>query len=96
MNRYVNLIDHCGSGVVERTALDEQAARSESIFLGLRLMRGVELDAHRLRFGTDLQAEHRDALAQLSAAGLIELDKELLRLTTRGALLSNEVFAALA
>ena len=96
VNRYIDLIKNRGSAIVERTELDAQAARSESIFLGLRLMQGVELGAHRLRFGTDLQTEYRDALAQLSAAGLIELDKELLRLTTRGALLSNEVFAALA
>jgi len=96
MNRYVGLIDNGGSAIVERTELNEDDARSESIFLGLRMMRGVELDHYRVRFGKDLQAEHYDALVRLSEAGLIELDSELLRLTTRGALLSNEVFAALA
>ena len=33
-------------------------------------------------------------LDRLSEAGLIEIDEKLLKLTTRGALLSNEVFSA--
>jgi oxygen-independent coproporphyrinogen-3 oxidase len=94
--KYVELIEAEQSTVVERTDLKEEDARSESIFLGLRLMRGLDLEDYRLRFGADLLDEYDVELARLSAAGLIEIDHELLRLTTRGALLSNEVFAALA
>ena len=93
---YVNLIEGDRWPVVDRTELKEEDARSESIFLGLRLMRGVDLGRYRARFGTDLRAEHEANLARLREAGLIEIDNRLLRLTTRGALLSNEVFAALA
>ncbi|MEK6333860.1 MAG: radical SAM family heme chaperone HemW [Acidobacteriota bacterium] len=93
---YVNLIEADRSPVVDRTELKEEDARSESIFLGLRLMRGVNLESYRARFGRDLRAEHEANLARLREAGLIEIDNRLLRLTTRGALLSNEVFAALA
>jgi oxygen-independent coproporphyrinogen III oxidase len=93
---YVQLIDKNESPIVERTDLDEDAARSETIFLGLRLMRGIDLQNYRARFGKDLRAEYNGELARLREAGLIEIDEGLLRLTTRGALLSNEVFAALA
>jgi coproporphyrinogen III oxidase-like Fe-S oxidoreductase len=43
-----------------------------------------------------LREQYNGELDRLSAAGLIEIDEDLLKLTTRGALLSNEVFAALA
>jgi oxygen-independent coproporphyrinogen-3 oxidase len=94
--RYVELIEKGESVTVERTILSEEDARSESIFLGLRLMRGVDLENYRSRFGQDLRAEYESELQQLGRAGLIELHQGLLRLTAKGALLSNEVFAALA
>jgi oxygen-independent coproporphyrinogen-3 oxidase len=94
--KFVELIENGVSPVVERTTLNEEDARSESIFLGLRLMRGVDLENYRARFGRDLREQYDVELGRLRAAGLIELEQDLLKLTTRGALLSNEVFAALA
>jgi oxygen-independent coproporphyrinogen-3 oxidase len=91
--RYTEMIEAGRTPVVETTTLDERAARAESIFLGLRLMRGVNLEEYRTRFGADLRAEYADDLTRLSEAGLIELDHDLMKLTTTGALLSNEVFA---
>lgn len=96
ITRYVELVERDRSPVVERTVLNEDDARSESIFLGLRLMHGLNLEDYRARFGTDLRDEYEADLARLRDAGLIEIDEGLLRLTKRGALLSNEVFAALA
>jgi oxygen-independent coproporphyrinogen-3 oxidase len=94
--KYVELIEKEQSPVVEHTNLSEDDARSESIFLGLRLMRGIDLQNYRSRFGRDLRDEYNGELDRLNAAGLIEIDNERLRLTSRGALLSNEVFATLA
>lgn len=94
--KYADLIEREESPVVERTALNEEEARSESIFLGLRLMRGLDLEDYRTRFGSDLRTEYESDLDRLVDAGLIEIDEGLMRLTKRGALLSNEVFAALA
>jgi oxygen-independent coproporphyrinogen-3 oxidase len=94
--KYVELIETEQPTVVERTDLREEDARSESIFLGLRLMRGLDLEDYRLRFGADLCEQYDAELVRLREAGLIEIDEGLMRLTTRGALLSNEVFAALA
>ncbi|HYE64858.1 MAG TPA: radical SAM family heme chaperone HemW [Pyrinomonadaceae bacterium] len=91
--RYTELIEAGRTPIVETVALDEREAQAEAIFLGLRLMRGVNLQQHRARFGTDLRAEYMDDLARLSDAGLIELNDDLIKLTRSGALLSNEVFA---
>jgi oxygen-independent coproporphyrinogen-3 oxidase len=93
---YVELIERGRSPIVECTELREEDARSEAIFLGLRLMRGIDLQRYREQFGRELREQYNGELDRLSAAGLIEIDRHLLKLTTRGALLSNEVFAALA
>ena len=91
--RYTELIEHSRSPIVETIELDERAARAESIFLGLRLMRGVDLTEYRARFGADLRDEYAADLERLSDAGLITFDSDLMKLTATGALLSNEVFS---
>ena len=90
---YVELIENQESVVAQRTNLSEDNVRSESIFLSLRLMRGFDLENYRERFGRDLRDEYDRELTRLRDAGLIEIDERLLRLTKRGALLSNEVMA---
>jgi oxygen-independent coproporphyrinogen III oxidase len=92
--RYVELIEANQRAVVETVALDEHDASAEALFTGLRLMRGVDLSAHRARFGTDVRAHYDEDLRRFSEAGLIELDDDRLRLTPAGVLLSNEIFAA--
>ena len=92
--RYVELIEAGTSAVVETVELDAHDASAEALFTGLRLMRGVDLSAHRARFGTDVRARYDQDLRRFHEAGLIELDDERLRLTPAGVLLSNEVFAA--
>ena len=96
VGNYADLIENNKSPIVERTVLNEEDARSESIFLGLRLMRGLDLEAYHARFGLDLRDESDADIMRLRDAGLIEIDEGLMRLTKPGALLSNEVFAALA
>jgi oxygen-independent coproporphyrinogen-3 oxidase len=91
--RYVEMMESKGAALVETVGLDERDVRAEAIFLGLRLMRGVDLKQHQERFGVDVLEEHADELSRLREAGLIEVDEDLMRLTRHGALLSNEVFA---
>jgi oxygen-independent coproporphyrinogen-3 oxidase len=93
---YADMIDRGASPIIERTLLTDEDRQSEAIFLGLRLMKGINLRNYRARFGRDLRAEFNGELDRLSEAGLIEVDSDVLKLTSRGALLSNEVFSALA
>ncbi|HEY9284639.1 MAG TPA: radical SAM family heme chaperone HemW [Pyrinomonadaceae bacterium] len=92
--RYCASVETSGAAVVERNRLSDDEAASESLFLGLRLSRGVNLSEHRARFGADVRARYGADLRRFADAGLVELDGEQLRLTRDGALLSNEVFAA--
>jgi len=79
------------------TPVSAQAAMEESFFLGLRLNRGIDLE--RLRadfspmFSQDAVATWESAIQQCVHEGLLEQQGATVRLTGRGRLLSNEVFA---
>jgi oxygen-independent coproporphyrinogen-3 oxidase len=60
-------------------------AAEERFFVGLRLMKGIEPTPEEW-------AEHRRAIDEFVAGGLLAIDGPRLRLTPRGVLLSNEVF----
>ena len=92
--KYVELIETGSSPIVDEQQLTGADVRAEAFFLGMRLMRGIDLRAFRESFGIDLLDEHGADLDRFRDAGLLELDGDLLRLTRSGALLSNEVFAA--
>ncbi|HEV7843020.1 MAG TPA: radical SAM family heme chaperone HemW, partial [Pyrinomonadaceae bacterium] len=74
--RYTALLEAGDTPLVETVELDESAARAESLFLGLRLMRGISLSEHRSRFGTDLRDDFKADLERLNAAGLIKLEND--------------------
>jgi oxygen-independent coproporphyrinogen-3 oxidase len=92
--KYVEMVESDASPVVEEQQLTTTDVRAEALFLGMRLMQGVDLRRYRESFGVDLRDEHADDLDRFCKAGLVELDGDLIRLTRTGALLSNEVFAA--
>ena len=92
--KYVTVIESGESPVVDEQQLSQTDMRAEAVFLGMRLMQGVDLRRYRESFGVDLRDEHAEDLDRFCKAGLLELDGDLIRLTRTGALLSNEVFAA--
>ncbi len=79
--------------LASRTLVNAQAAMEESFFLGLRLNRGVSLAALKGQFGDAAISSYDAVIAELIQDGLLEEAGERLRLTSRGRLLSNEVFA---
>ena len=75
------------------TEVTTQAALEENFFLGLRLNRGVDLRCIRAEFGAERLAKCEPPMAECEAEGLLEKHGTTVRLTARGRLLSNEVFA---
>lgn len=92
--KYVETVESGVSPIAEEQLLSPADVRAEALFLGMRLMRGVDLRRYRESFGVDLREQHGEELERFCEAGLVEFDGELIRLTRSGALLSNEVFAA--
>ena len=93
-NTYIKLIEKTGAAIVGETILDEKERRAEFAFLGLRVMHGVCLTDFERKFGVALLDEYGAALEESFEAGLIEIEENRLRLTGKGALFSNTVFAA--
>jgi oxygen-independent coproporphyrinogen-3 oxidase len=79
--------------VSSRVLVDSQAAFEECFFLGLRMNGGVSLAETTQRFGPDVIKQFATVFGDLMDAALLEQDGDKVRLTSRGRLLSNEVFA---
>ena len=90
--KYVELINSAGSAVVEETDLTAEEVQSEYIFLGLRLMKGINLKEFHRRFGIRLEEKYVGEINGLREAGLVRINEERLCLTKKGALFSNNVF----
>ncbi|QQS45912.1 MAG: radical SAM family heme chaperone HemW [Acidobacteriota bacterium] len=93
IHEYLERIESERSAVVETVPLDDDDRSSESIFLNLRLKGGVDLLEHRRRFGVEVRERYRDEISRLLDAGLIEFDDTRMRISRRGLVLANEVFA---
>jgi len=76
-----------------RTPVPPTNSLEESFFLGLRLNRGVDLSRQAASFGEEAVKAFSSAIAQCMEQELLARDHEKIRLTSRGRLLSNEVFA---
>ena len=79
---------------LQRTDVSREAALEENFFLGLRLNRGLDLREVASTFGPQAVETLRPTIAGLIADELLEGGGNLIRLTARGRLLSNEVFQA--
>jgi oxygen-independent coproporphyrinogen III oxidase len=92
LTAYLDAIEGGRSAVVWRQTSDVIRDLEETIFLGLRLNRGIDWGAVRERFRGKPVASCEAAVGELVGLGLLEWDTSALRLTRRGMLLSNEVF----
>jgi oxygen-independent coproporphyrinogen-3 oxidase len=76
---------------VRRLSLSEEL--EEAWFLGLRLHEGVAWQALAAEFGRDRVEIFHPVVQELGALGLLTDEAGMVRLTPRGVLFSNEVFA---
>jgi len=75
------------------TVVSQQDAIEESFFLGLRVNRGIDLTALSAEFTPDAIMAYQSTIDEYVGEGLLEKRGTSVRLTRRGRLLSNEVFA---
>ena len=77
--------------MVERVDVDREM--SETMMMGLRLNEGISAEEFTERFGRSPATVYGVAIDELGSLGLLEATNGRLRLTARGRLLGNEVFA---
>jgi oxygen-independent coproporphyrinogen-3 oxidase len=87
-----SLEDFMAGAPLAWTKVLSQSALEETLFLGLRLTRGVNLKETGARFGVDVERLSGDGIHELESSGLLEREGDTIRLTAAGRLLSNEVF----
>ncbi len=93
--RYIQFIKDTGRATEGMERLTREEAITEGIFLGLRRMKGIDLDWFQERFGVSLKSSCTNEITALEAGGLLNEAGNQLRLTHKGILMSNSVIAAL-
>jgi len=79
-------------GLPNRVQVSPSAALEETFFLGLRLTCGVNLRQVAATFGEEAIEGISETIADFVRTGLLERQRDVIRLTSQGRLLSNEVF----
>lgn len=82
------------NGADEVQQLSQEEQMEEFMFLGLRLMEGVDMEAFHRMFGKSMEEVYGETLAAFEAQGLLERKGCRLSLTLRGIDVSNMIFAA--
>jgi oxygen-independent coproporphyrinogen-3 oxidase len=95
LDGYLADVEEDVSPVDWREPYDWDRRLEEALFLGLRVVEGVDLEALGVRYGVDLVARHEVAWERAAAAGLIVWRDSRVRLTPGGRVRSNELFAEL-
>lgn len=90
---YINKLHSAQPVIQEKHRLTTEEQISETVFLGLRLMEGLDLHSFEQRFGHSVHRYFGAELRKLSDLGLIEITQHRLKLTDKGLPLANEVFA---
>ena len=91
---YVQRIAQAGEAITQTEVIARALEMGETLMLGLRLIEeGVMRRHFRDRFGVELAEVYEATIARLVQQGLLESTEKAIRLTPRGRLLGNRVFA---
>jgi len=93
VEEYVRRLRAGESPVATREALTRDQRMFETVFLGLRMARGVDLAAFARELGEDFDARHGATAKRLLDQGLLERADGFLRLTRKGLPVSDSVMA---
>jgi oxygen-independent coproporphyrinogen III oxidase len=89
---YISAIETGADSIIRREPVDQEQALQETLFLGLRLTEGIDMNLLRNADYGNFLTKYEDSLNDLVAQGLIEKTNSTFRLTASGMLLSNEIF----
>ncbi len=91
IEQYLEDIKINASAIEEIEQLDVQKQKEEFIIMGLRKIKGIEIDEYNRRFGSDFLADYSKEIAYLTEAKLLENDKKNVWLSEEGRDFANIV-----
>ncbi|MTI84766.1 MAG: radical SAM family heme chaperone HemW [Firmicutes bacterium] len=92
ISAYKDALDAECLPVANQEKIDTVTEMAETVFLGLRLLKGLSLDCFKRRFGCAIDEVYPGPLQKLTDMGLVESAGGYLRLTRRGLPVANRVF----
>lgn len=92
LSSYLEEVKNGNFPVADREVADREREMEETMFLGLRLLAGLDLPAFARRFGTDPVQKYQRQIEKLVRFGLLAHEGSKIRLTKKGIFLANEVF----
>ena len=92
VEEYILRLNSGETAVESQECLTGKESMGETMFLGLRMLRGADVNAFRQRYGLSPQEAFPEEIASLKERGLLEEAGCFIRLTRRGLLLANDVF----
>lgn len=99
LDEYLGLISEGKAPVKNTEFISDDKAFSEAVFLGLRKTEGINVEPFAKKYRKNILTDYRKEIKELHEAGLIKVTvsdcayESNVRLTRKGLLLSNEVFA---
>jgi oxygen-independent coproporphyrinogen III oxidase len=89
-SEYIATVNSGGQLGIDRRELSTQEQLEDALFTGLRLARGLDLEAVKSRYGVDVWGRYGAELQSFVDEGLLVYDSRL-RLTRAGMLLAHEI-----
>lgn len=94
LEKYQSIIEQGNLPRHQYVTLNRADAMAEFMFLGLRLSDGISYQSFFEEFGISVQKTYGKEISRLMSAGLLVEHDDVVCLTKRGALLSNQVFSS--
>ena len=92
INTYIESLKKQELPVIESSVLSKEEKIEEEMFLGLRLMEGINLEQISKKYSVNVEAIYQEALEKLIQAHDLERVGNQIRLTRQGLLMANDVF----
>jgi len=90
--RYIEGIREGRPALAEDHLISPDEALAERMILGLRLVKGLDLQKVSEEFGIDVEKKYKKSLDTLLRKNLIKYEGKVIKLTERGIDLANSVF----
>ena len=92
INTYISSLKNNDLPIIEKNLLSKEEKIEEEMFLGLRLIEGVNLKMISQKYELDIEQLYQKSLEKMIVAGHLERLGNQIRLTHQGLLMANEVF----